>query len=87
MKTPSKIDLVRLLQENTDYHIKVIVGYDDAITGYFYDNENRIILIYEYDKIIDILIKRDGMTKEDATDFVEYKFCFPEPAPVIMYNL
>jgi hypothetical protein len=43
----------------------VLDGYDPAIMGK--SSEGKVV--YDSDGIITILIKRDGMTREDAQDF------------------
>jgi hypothetical protein len=46
--------------------------YDDAILGYD-PQEDR--LIYNEDKIIDILITKEGMSVEDAIEWYDYNIC------------
>jgi hypothetical protein len=48
-------------------------GFDEAILGMTYDmvvSEDR--LIYSQKKCIDILVKRDGMTDEEALEYMEF---------------
>tara|TARA_R110002153_G_scaffold45296_3_gene127789 strand:+ start:1147 stop:1368 length:222 start_codon:yes stop_codon:yes gene_type:complete len=48
-------------------------GFDEAIVGMTYDvvvSEDR--LIYSIDKCIEILVKRDDMTPEDAIEYLEF---------------
>ena len=48
-------------------------GFDEAILGMTYDmvvSEDR--LIYSQKKCIDILVKRDGMTYEEALEYMEF---------------
>lgn len=33
---------------------------------------NKPIAIYDYDKCVDVLMKRDGMSEQDAIEFMEY---------------
>ena len=44
-------------------------GFDDAIIGY---DALGFRVVYDYDKCSDILIKRDGMTKHEAHEFMEF---------------
>ena len=44
-------------------------GFDDAIIGY---DAVGFRVVYDYDKCSDILIKRDGMTKHEAHEFMEF---------------
>lgn len=44
-------------------------GFDDAVIGV---ESNTLRLVYDVDKMVDILIKRDGMTGEDAMDYLNF---------------
>lgn len=44
-------------------------GFDDAIIGY---DAVKFIVVYDYDKCSDILMKRDGMTRHEAHEFMEF---------------
>ena len=44
-------------------------GFDDAIIGY---DMREWKAIYDEAKMADILMERDGMTHEDATDYLDY---------------
>ena len=44
-------------------------GFDDAIIGY---DAVKFTVVYDYDKCSDILMKRDGMTKHEAHEFMEF---------------
>ena len=48
-------------------------GFDKAIIGQTYDmvvSEER--LIYSIDKCVEILVERDGMTSEEAIEFLDF---------------
>ena len=48
-------------------------GFDQAIIGQTYDmvvSEER--LIYSIDKCVEILVERDGMTSEEAIEFLDF---------------
>lgn len=47
-------------------------GFDNAIIGIGNQFANENVLIYSADKIIDIMMKRDGMTGEEALEYFEY---------------
>ncbi len=46
-------------------------GFDDAIIG-IGRQFNKTIVVYDESKCLDILIKRDGMTEEEAIEFFEF---------------
>ena len=47
-------------------------GFDEAVIGMGNQMPNDPVLIYDADKCIDILMKRDGMSGEDAMEFFSY---------------
>ena len=62
--------------------------YDDAIVGI--TDEGRVI--YDYEKMVDSLVERDGITELEAIEFIDYNTIRAlayagEYAPIIMYPL
>ena len=45
-------------------------GFEAAFDGYVYQF-NRRLAVYDYDKCLDVLMERDGMTFEEATEFMD----------------
>lgn len=75
-----------VLFENPDYA--------DAVIGISHDDR----LIYSYDKMIEHLMQVDGMTEEEAADFISYdtmralayNVCsgaYGDKTPIVMYDL
>ena len=63
--------------------------YDSAIVGY---EENTDRIIYDYELMVEYLMNKNGMSYEDAIDFVEYntvRACsyMGSHAPIIMRNV
>ena len=63
--------------------------YDSAIIGYD-DNSGRII--YDYEKMIEHLMDADGISYEDAMEFIDYNTVRACPymgsqAPIILRNI
>jgi hypothetical protein len=46
-------------------------GFDDAFIGYG-QQFSRVLAIYDRAKCIEILMKRDGMTEDEAEEFFEF---------------
>ncbi len=46
-------------------------GFDDAFLGYG-TQFNKMLAVYDYDKCVDILMKRDDMTEEEAEEYMEF---------------
>lgn len=68
--------------------IKYLVNYsyDDALIGISDDNR----AIYDYNKMIEWLIEKEGFTEIEATEWIEYNTIRSLPymgddAPIIMY--
>lgn len=62
--------------------------YDEAIIGISHDDQ----VIYDYDKMIEHLIKKEHMTEEEAVDFISYDTMRALPyagdsPPIIMFGL
>jgi hypothetical protein len=47
-------------------------GFDDALLGVGRKKCSPDSLVYDYEKCVDILMKRDGMTYEEAVEFMEF---------------
>ena len=63
--------------------------YDSAIIGY---DENRHRIIYDYEKMVEYLMDKDGMTYEAAVEFIDYNTVRACPhmgsnAPIILRNI
>lgn len=46
-------------------------GFEDALIGYV-EIFNKVIALYDREKCIDILMKRDGMDEEGAIEFFDF---------------
>ena len=62
--------------------------FDDAIIGITTDG----IVVYDYNKMVESLMRTDGMSQEDATEWIDYNTIRSIPyagpkAPAIMYSL
>lgn len=62
--------------------------YDEAIIGVSHDDK----VIYDYNKMLKHLIDTDGMSLEEAADFIDYNTLRALPyvgdgAPIIMYGV
>lgn len=55
-----------------DYVTLFAAGFEDALLGWAQRCGKPHVAIYDYDKCIEILMTRDGMTLEDAIEFFEF---------------
>ena len=63
--------------------------YDSAIIGY---DENSSRIVYDYEKMVVHLMDADGMSYEEASEFIDYntvRACpyMGERAPIILRNI
>lgn len=63
----NKLELVNQYLEDTDITTLSADGFDDAILGISDDK-----IVYSITKCLDILIKRDKMSKEEAYEYFEF---------------
>jgi hypothetical protein len=57
---------------NEDEELLFADGLDDAILGVGERCSQPNVIIYSYNKVIDILMERDGMNHEEATEFFDF---------------
>lgn len=67
------------------YGVCLFDDYAPAVAGSSEKNE----VVYDYEKMIQLLMERDGMTYEDAAEFINYNairsLTYMEKPPVILY--
>lgn len=47
-------------------------GLEGAFVGYTVNHHSEHVAVYDIQKCIDVLVKRDGMTHEGAEEFLEF---------------
>lgn len=47
-------------------------GLEDALIGYTINTHMPHVAVYDARKCVDVLMKRDGMTHEEAEEFLEF---------------
>ena len=47
-------------------------GFEDAILGYTVGHHSGHVVAYDYEKCVEVLVNRDGMTHEDAEEFLSF---------------
>jgi hypothetical protein len=64
-------------------------NYDDAIIGY---DEVSLRIVYDYDKMVECLVKEDGMEYDEAMEFIDYntiRACpyMGDKAPIVLKRI
>ena len=47
-------------------------GFDSAIIGVGERNNTDSMIVYDYDKMINVLVTRDSMTHEEAEEYLDF---------------
>ncbi len=47
-------------------------GFDDAIIGYSQRINDPTLAVYSWELMVKILMERDGMTDEEAMDYIDF---------------
>ena len=83
--------MIREFLSDYDENILLLDGFDDAIVGVSERLGQVPIALYDRDKIIAILMERDGMAHEEALEFFDFNIIGAyvgeyTPAFVTFYN-
>jgi len=78
-----------LLSDLTDANPDALTadGFDDAIIGYTVSTIHPHVVLYDAEKRIDILVERDGMSYEEADEFLSFNTlccCVGENTPLFV---
>lgn len=47
-------------------------GFESAMIGYTLNDHHPHVAVYDYDKCVAVLVERDGMTEEEAEEFLSF---------------
>lgn len=47
-------------------------GFEKAAIGYVVNQHHAQVVVYDYEKCVDVLVTRDGMTDEEAREFLGF---------------
>ena len=73
-----------------DTEILLMDGFDEAFIGTSQRINEPVLAVYSYDKLVDLLMTRDGMDDEQAMELVEYNCVgawIGERTPIIVRSL
>lgn len=72
MTFDEKREYLHELALNEEITIVFPDGYEDALIGHTLTGTKQTVPVYDYEKCIDILVGRDGMTYEEAIEYFDY---------------
>jgi hypothetical protein len=81
----SNNDLNNYLEEIGETVI-VATGFEDAVIGISY-RMNELLAVYSYEKMVAVLMRRDGMDYEEAMEFLDNNVIFfwvGEKTPIVV---
>jgi len=47
-------------------------GLEDAAIGYTMNHHSAPVVVYDYDRCVAVLVRRDGMSEEEADEFLGF---------------
>ena len=57
---------------NRDENVLLADGFDDALLGFSQRINEPLTAVYSYRIIIDTLVERDGLSREEAEEYAEF---------------
>lgn len=64
-------------------------GFDDAFIGVSQRINEPLLAVYSYDKMVEVLVVRDGMTEEEACEYIDFNVVgawVGEQTPIIVIS-
>jgi hypothetical protein len=61
-----------LVEQFPDEEFLLADGFEDAFVGVVYGKGREALTCYDQQRCLDTLIKRDGMTEEEASEFFSF---------------
>lgn len=80
-------DDINSVLEEFDESALLMDGFDEAIVGFGGRPGTPTLAIYDWEKMVDILITRDGMEYEEAVEYISYNCTTAwvgEQTPIVM---
>lgn len=64
-------------------------GFDDAILGIAERCSQEAVLLYDYESMIDVLMHRDGLNRENAEEYLQFNVIgawIGDQTPLVFYE-
>ncbi|CAB4156397.1 hypothetical protein UFOVP658_61 [uncultured Caudovirales phage] len=65
-------------------------GFDEAMIGVSQRMNEPLLAVYSYDKMVDVLIERDGLDYDEATEYLDFNVIgawVGEKTPIIVTSI
>jgi hypothetical protein len=82
-------DLEELINYETDEEIMLMDGFEEAFIGFSRRCGQPTLATYSFDKMLQVLVDRDGMDVLEAEEYISYNCAgawMGELTPVILYE-
>ena len=89
MENPGLFEEIRHAVAECNPEALLADGFEDALLGTV-QRCSQALACYDYDKCVDILMKRDGMTEEDAVAYLDFNTLGAwagENTPMFLFNV
>ena len=65
-------------------------GFDEAIIGYSQRGNERLLAVYSYEKMVEVLVSRDRIEYEEAVEYIDFNCVgawVGDETPIIVMSL
>ena len=76
--------------EDMDESTLLMDGFEDAFLGFSRRINEPVLAVYSYDKMVEVLMTRDGMDYDEATEYIDYNCVgawVGEQTPIIVQEI
>ena len=83
-------DAINEYLESIGESVLLADGFDEAMIGVSQRMNEPLLAVYSYDKMIDVLIERDGLDYEEATEYLDFNVLgawVGEKTPIIVTSI
>lgn len=83
-------DEISLKFEEMEENVLLMDGFEEAFIGYSQRINEPVLAVYAWEKMVDVLMTRDGMSDEEAMEYIDFN-CLGawvgEQTPIIVMPL
>ena len=69
---PSPLQKINKYLNQMEESVVLMDGFDEALIGLSQRINEPLLAVYSWEKMIDVCIVRDGMSHEEALEYIEY---------------
>ena len=76
--------------EDMDESTLLMDGFEDAFLGFSRRINEPVLAVYSYDKMVEVLMTRDGMDYDEATEYIDFNCVgawVGEQTPIIVQEI